>query len=81
MLAIHPLTIFPEWIPDTLGEYTSWINRFWTLVGQAAAPVNLRTPELAQIQLWKGLIQWGTLLILLWAAKNALTGSRKRKED
>ncbi len=81
VLAIHPLTIFPEWIPDTLGEYTSWINRFWTLVGQAAAPVNLRTPELAQIQLWKGLIQWGTLLILLWAAKNALTGFRKRKED
>ena len=81
MLAIHPLTIFPEWIPDTLGEYTSWISRFWILVGQAAAPVNLRTPELGQIQLWQGMILWGTLLILLWAAKNTLSGFRKRKED
>ena len=81
ILAISPLKIFPEWIPETLGEYTSWIDRFWALVGQAAEPVNIRTPELARLQLWSGLIRWGTLLFLLGAAKKTLTGFIKGREE
>ncbi len=81
VLAISPLRVFPEWIPETLGEYTSWISRFWVLAGRAAEPVSMKTPELGQMQLWSGLINWGTLLILLYAAKNTLTGAGKRKED
>lgn len=81
VLAIGPLKVFPDSIPDTLGEYTSWVEKFWHLTGQAAKPVTLKTPELAQIQLWSGMIQWGTLLILLRAAKNTLTGFGKKKEE
>ena len=81
VLAIGPLKVFPDSIPDPLGEYTSWVEKFWHLTGQAAKPVTLKTPELAQVQLWSGMIQWGTLLILLRAAKNTLTGSGKRKEE
>ena len=81
VLAIGPLKVFPDSIPDTLGEYTSWVEKFWYLTGQAAKPVTLKTPELAQIQLWSGMIQWGTLLILLRAAKNTLTGFGKKKEE
>ena len=81
VLAIGPLKTFPDSIPDTLGEYTSWVEKFWYLTGQAAKPVTLKTPELAQVQLWGGMILWGTLLILLRAAKNTLTGSGKRKEE
>ena len=74
VLALNPMRIFPEWIPETLGEYTGWINKFWNLTEQAAKPVTMKTAELAEVQLWGSLILWGTLLILLRAARNSLTG-------
>ncbi len=81
VLAISPVKTFPEWIPDTLGEYTSWISRFWYLAGKAAEPVTMKTPELARVQLWSGMIRWGAMLVLLRAAKTALTGFGKKKEE
>lgn len=81
ILALHPMRIFPEWIPETLGEYTSWIARFWDLAGTAAKPLSFRTPEMAEVQFWGSLILWGTLLILLRAARNTLTGFGRKNED
>ena len=74
VLAVSPMKVFPEWIPDALGEYDSWISRFWALATDAARPVSLRTPELIEVQFYGNLILWGTLLILLRAAKKTLTG-------
>ncbi|MBR5959469.1 MAG: ABC transporter permease [Clostridia bacterium] len=81
VVAITPIRIFPEWVPETLGEYTSWINRFWSLATVSANPVTLKTPELAEVQLWSDLILWGTFLILLRAAKQTLTGFLRKKEE
>lgn len=81
VLALQPIGVFSEWIPETLGEYTAWIARFWNLAGIAAAPVTFKTPEMAEVQFWSNLILWGTMLILLRAAKNTLTGFIKKKED
>ena len=81
VVAINPIRIFPEWLPETLGEYTSWIERFWTLVGTSAQPVTMKTPELVEVQFWSNLILWGTILIVLRAAKNTLSGFGRKKED
>ena len=80
-LAMRPMVIFPEWVPETLGEYSSWADRFWQLVGTSAAPVSMRTPELTEVQFWSNLILWGTILILLRAAKKTLTGFVLKKEE
>ena len=82
VLAVSPLWSFPEWVPETLGEYPSWISKFWDLTGMGTKTVSIRTPELAEVQFWSGLILWGTILILLRAAKNTLTGfGRKNREE
>jgi len=81
ILALQPIGTFSEWVPETLGEYTAWIARFWNLMNIAAAPVSFKTPEMAEVQFWSNLILWGTILILLRAAKNTLTGFIKKKED
>jgi len=81
VVVINPIRIFPEWLPETLGEYTSWIERFWTLVGTSAQPVTMKTPELTEVQFWSNLILWGTILIVLRAAKQTLTGFLRKKED
>ena len=76
-LAVRPLWTFPEWVPETLGEYPSWISKFWDLTSTAAKTISIKTTELAEVQFWSGLILWGTILILLRAAKNTLAGMRK----
>ena len=81
MLAMEPLRIFPEWIPESLGEYDSWISRFWDLAGSAARPVTVKTPELTEVQFYGNLILWGTLLLLLRAGKQVLAGLARRKEE
>ena len=81
MLAMEPLRIFPEWIPESLGEYDSWISRFWDLAGAAAKPVTMKTPELTEVQFYGNLVLWGTLLLLLRAGKQVLAGWGKRKEN
>ncbi len=77
VLAVRPLWIFPEWVPETLGEYPSWISKFWDLTSAAAKTITIKTTELAEVQFWSSLILWGTILILLRAAKNTLAGMRK----
>ena len=41
----------------------------------------MKTPELTEVQFWSNLILWGTILIVLRAAKNTLTGFLRKKED
>ncbi len=77
VLAVRPLWIFPEWVPETLGEYPSWISKFWDLTSAAAKTITIKTTELAEVQFWSSLILWGTILIMLRAAKNTLAGMRK----
>lgn len=77
VLAVRPLWIFPEWVPETLGEYPSWISKFWDLTSAAAKTITIKTTELAEVQFWSSLILWGTILILLRAAKSTLAGMRK----
>lgn len=77
--AISPARIFPEWIPESLGNFSSWISRFWDLTGAAAKPVSLKTPEQAEIAFHSGLIRWGILLVLLAAAKGALSHLWRKK--
>ncbi len=81
VLAVRPLWIFPEWVPETLGEYPSWISKFWDLTSAAAKTITIKTTELAEVQFWSSLILWGTILILLRAAKNTLAGFGRKKED
>lgn len=56
---------FPEWVPEVLTDPASILQRFRELTSAAAAPVQLRTPELAEIRFWGGLVRWGTVLTLL----------------
>ena len=65
LLAVQPLQVFPEWVPESLGTFSDWGSRFWDLTARAAAPVSLQTPELAEIRFWGGLVQWGTALCAL----------------
>ena len=81
VLAVRPLWIFPEWVPETLGEYPSWISKFWDLTSAAAKTITIKTTELAEVQFWSSLILWGTILILLRAAKSTLAGFGRKKED
>ena len=73
------MKVFPEWIPDALGEYDSWIGRFWALAAESAKPVSLKTAELVEVQFCSGLIQWGTLLVLLRAVKKVLAGIGRKE--
>ena len=78
---ISPARVFPEWIPESLGNFTSWISRFWDLTGAAAKPVSLQTPEQAEIAFYGGLVRWGTLLVVLAAAKGALSRLWQKKTE
>ena len=80
VVAMKPMQIFPEWVPETLGEYEPWVARFWQLVNVSAQPITMKTPELAEVQFWSSLILWGTFVILLRAAKKTLTGFIVKKE-
>ena len=64
LFTVSPAYVFPEWIPESLGDFSKWVTRFWNLTGAAAEPVNLRTPELSEVRFWGGLIRWGTVMIL-----------------
>ena len=81
VVAMKPMQIFPEWVPETLGEYEPWVARFWQLVNVSAQPITMKTPELAEVQFWSSLILWGTFVILLRAAKNTLTGFLGEKKE
>ena len=83
-LAIEPMYVFTEWIPDVLVELSSITERFWQLTSAAAAPIAIRTQEYAEIRFWSGLVRWGALSALTGALVMALSarrGSEKNKEQ
>ena len=65
VLAVEPIRFFPNWVPESLGDFSAWVSRFWDLTAEAARPVSLQTPELAEICFWEGFVRWGLLLALL----------------
>lgn len=63
-LAIDPMYVFTEWIPDVIVEMSSITERFWQLVTAAAKPVNYQSHELSVIRFWGGILRWGVILTL-----------------
>ena len=72
VFAVSPAYVFPEWIPESLGDFSKWGERFWHLTGTSAKAVTLKTPELAEIRFWGGLVRWGTVMALFGAMKTAM---------
>ncbi len=65
LLAAEPARIFPEWVPESLGDVSAWVTRFWSISGSFAEPVSLKTPELTELRFWAALVRWGIVLTLL----------------
>ena len=65
------MTIFPEWVPEILVDPESIAKRFWDLTTAAAQPRQWRTPEIAEIRYWSGVVRWGTVILLMsrWKKK------------
>lgn len=78
VLAVSPARVFPEWVPESLGDAASWVSRFRSLTGENAKPVLFRTPEAAEVRFWAGLIRWGTLLVLLSQWKAFFPGKKQQ---
>lgn len=81
VLAVRPAEIFPEWVPESLGDFSKWIGRFWNLTGEAAKTVTMKTPELAEIRFWSGLVRWGTVLTLTGSLMALLSGVKKNEDE
>ena len=80
-LAIEPMYVFTEWIPDVLVELSSITERFWQLTSAAAAPIFIRTKEYAEIRFWSGLVRWGALSALTGALVMALSARRGKDRN
>ncbi|NLF29113.1 MAG: ABC transporter permease [Clostridiales bacterium] len=63
-LAIGPMYVFTEWIPDVLVELSSILERFWQLTSSAAKPVFVRTREWSEIRFLAGMLRWGAVAML-----------------
>ena len=86
VLAAEPIRFFPNWVPESLGDFSAWVSRFWDLTAEAARPVSLQTPELAEIRFRTGFVRWGLLLALLGTVrlcvgKKTRDGSREQRPD
>lgn len=79
IFAVNPAYVYPEWIPESLGDFSKWTARFWNLTGDAARTVQMQTPELAEARFWGGLTQWGTVLILAGVILTMLKSAKKGK--
>ncbi len=77
--AAEPMTVFPEWVPENLVSPEAIAGRFRELTAAAAAPVWFRTPELAEIRLWSGVLRWGTVLALLGGILHRTVATKSRK--
>ena len=77
--ATKPMTVFPEWVPENLVSPEAIAGRFRELTASAAAPVQFRTPELAEIRLWSGILRWGTVLALLGGILRRMVATKSRK--
>ena len=63
VFALQPAFVFPEWIPESLGDFSTWVARFWSLTSSAANPVSLVTPELAEIRFFAAILRTGLLFL------------------
>ena len=79
VFAVNPAYVYPEWIPESLGDFSKWTARFWNLTGDAAKTVQMQTPELAEARFWGGLTQWGTVLMLAGVILTMLKSAKKGK--
>ena len=79
IFAVNPAYVYPEWIPESLGDFSKWTARFWNLSGEAAKTVQMQTPELAEARFWGGLTQWGTVLMLAGVILTMLKSAKKGK--
>ena len=79
IFAVNPAYVYPEWIPESLGDFSKWTARFWNLTGDAARTVQMQTPELAEARFWGGLTQWGNVLILAGVILTMLKSAKKGK--
>ncbi len=77
LLAISPIRAFPDWVPESLGDFSAWVSRFWDLAGASARAVSLQTPEAAAIRVWAVLVRWGLLCSLLGGIR-VITGRKKK---
>ena len=80
-LAIEPMYVFTEWIPDVLVELSSITERFWQLTSAAAAPTAIRTKEYAEVRFWSGLVRWGAISALTGALVMALSARRGKDRN
>ena len=77
--AVSPAYVFPEWIPESLGDFSKWTARFWNLTGDAAKTVQMQTPELAEARFWGSLTKWGAVLALAGIILSMLKSAKKGK--
>lgn len=78
VFAIAPASILPEWVPESLGDFSKWGSRFRSLMAEAAKPVQMQTAELAEIRFGGLLVRIGTALAL--TGTMMLGFSRKRSK-
>lgn len=81
VIAVNPAKVFPEWVPESLGDFSAWAARFWSLTETSARSVTLQTPEMAELRFWAALIRWGTVLTLLSQWKGLFMEKRDGKGD
>ena len=80
--AAEPLMIVPEWVPEVFVDPESILQRFRELTAAAAAPVQFRTPEMAEIRLWSGVVRWGTVTALLgWVLHTLRKPEGRNREE
>ena len=77
VLAVQPMQVFPEWVPEILVDPASVAQRFWDLTSAAAAPRQWQTPEMAEIRFWGGMIRWGVILFLVGGWRRIGRGKAK----
>ncbi|MBR2823341.1 MAG: ABC transporter permease [Clostridia bacterium] len=65
MMMADVMLQFPEWIPRVLVDPDAIRETFWSLTAAAAKPMQWKTPEMAEIRFWSGMIRWGAVLFLL----------------
>lgn len=77
-VAIEPMYVFTEWIPDVLVELSSITERFWQLTSAAAKPVRVYTEAYARIRFWAGVLRWGLIALFTGALVMALSSRPPR---
>ena len=81
LLAVSPIRAFPDWVPESLGDFSAWVSRFWDLVRASAQPVSLQTPEQAAVRFYAVLVRWGLLCTLLGSIRVILGMKKKGETD